>query len=204
MKIFFHFSVIGFSNTYLIGNESGGNAILIDPGNMDIELLRLIEDNNFYIKHVLLTHRHESHIQGLRKLLKIYDAKVYANSPFIYELPIHTLTNGSEITLEGLSIIALSVPGHSVDSLVYCIDKALFTGDVLFSGRLGSTESSLSQSLLLRSIKEKILPLDERSLVFPGHGTPTTLKAEIMYNPDLQNLIQEHPKIVINSELSEN
>ena len=83
MKLYFHFAVFGFSNTYLIGNEDGGDAILVDPGVMDIELLRLIESNNFHIKHILITHSHTAHISGLETLKKIYDFQIYSkNSVF--------------------------------------------------------------------------------------------------------------------------
>ena len=187
MKIFFHFSVIGFSNTYLIGNTAGGDAILIDPGHMDIELLKLIEENNFYIKHVLLTHRHPSHTKGLLTLQKIYDFEIYANSPFIMDYKVKVLSDDSLITLSGIEVSANLIPGHSSDSLVYKIQDALFTGDVLMAGRIGSTNTSLSKSLLIRSIHEKILPLDDNTLIFPGHGSPTTLFLEKINNPDLQS-----------------
>lgn len=185
MKIFFHFSVIGFSNTYLIGN-SDGEAILIDPGHMDLQLLDLIESNHYRVKHILITHRHESHTKGIGTLLKIYDADVYAYSSLgISEFPIKTIVPDSELVLAGFPITCRLVPGHSLDSLVFIIGKAMFTGDVLLSGRIGKTDSKLSQSLLLRSIKESILPLDDQMLIFPGHGAPTTLKVEKLFNEDL-------------------
>ncbi len=185
MKIFFHFSVVGFSNTYLIGNSEGGDAILIDPGHMDIELLKLIEENNYYIRYILLTHRHTSHSEGLKTLKKIYDPEIYANTPYIFESRVNPIGDGSVIELAGIRIQALLIPGHSSDSLVFKIDNALFTGDVLMSGRIGSTDSSMSHSLLLRSLREKLLPLDNHTLIFPGHGTPSTLGVEKIINPDL-------------------
>ncbi|MCF7943927.1 MAG: MBL fold metallo-hydrolase [Spirochaetia bacterium] len=194
MKIFFHFSVTGFSNSYLIGQEDGGDAILIDPGVMDIELLKLIEDNNYYIKYILLTHRHTAHIEGIKTIKKIYNAEIYANSMNILEQKVHTIGHNDVFKLAGISIKAIQVPGHSSDSLVYVIDKAMFTGDVLSSGKIGTTDSELSRSLLLRSIRERILPLDERMRIFPGHGSPTTLKAEKMFNPDIIFCIQQQLK----------
>ena len=199
MKIFFHFAVIGFSNTYLIGGDHGGDAILIDPGYMDIELLKLIEDNDYYVRHILFTHRHNSHTHGAKTLLKIYDADIYANSPYILDLPVKIIQDGHRFTLCGIDIEAVLVPGHSADSLVYIIDHAMFTGDVLMAGRIGSTDSALSKSLLQRSIKEKIMPKVDSMLIFPGHGTPTTLDIERQINLDLiPGAAQEHlnPKIL--------
>ncbi len=185
MKIFFHFSVIGFSNTYLIGNDHG-DAILIDPGHMDIQLLDLIESNHYYIRHILITHRHESHTKGIGTLLKIYDADIYAYSAFGFsDFSIHPIPLNQPLLLSGIPVECRLVPGHSNDSIVFIIDKAMFTGDVLLSGRIGKTDSKLSHSLLLRSIKEQLLPLDDRMLIFPGHGAPSTLKIEKMFNEDI-------------------
>lgn len=183
MKIFFHFSVIGFSNTYLVGNDEGGEAILIDPGHMDIELLKLIEENNFSIRHILLTHRHDSHTLGIKTLMKIYDFDIYANNPYILDFPVEIMGDSSSMVLSGIEVSAHLVPGHSSDSLVYKIGDALFTGDVLMAGRLGSTSSSLNRSLLIRSINEKLLCFNDRTIIFPGHGSPTTLGVELLVNP---------------------
>ncbi len=192
MKIFFHFSVIGFSNTYLIGNDEG-DAILIDPGHMDLQLLELIESNHYYIRHILLTHRHPSHTAGIGTLSKIYDFDIYSYSPFgELTTAYHPLPENHEFELSGIKINTLHVPGHSSDSIVYIIDKAMFTGDVLLSGRVGETDSKLSHSLLMRSIKDKLLPLDDRMIMFPGHGAPSTLKIESMFNEDLLHEMRVH------------
>ncbi len=185
MKIFFHFSVIGFSNSYVIGNDSGGDAVIVDPGIMDIDLLKLVEDNGYYIKHVLLTHRHAAHVGGIKTIMKIYEPEVYANNMSVLDIPVHAVNGGDCMDLNGIKIEAVHVPGHSSDSLVYKIGLALFTGDVLMCGKIGTTTSELARSLLLRSIAEKLYPLDESCLIFPGHGPPSTLKAEKMFNPDL-------------------
>ena len=54
MKLFNHFAAVGFSNTYLVGGDNEKDAILIDPGVMDVPLLNLIEDNGYYIRHILI------------------------------------------------------------------------------------------------------------------------------------------------------
>ncbi len=185
MKIFFHFSVIGFSNCYVIGQDHGKEAVVIDPGIMDIDLLKLVEENGYCIKYVLLTHRHTAHTGGLGTIMKIYDPDIYANNMSILDLPVHAVNDGDILDLSGITVEALHVPGHSSDSLVYKIGKSLFTGDVLMCGKIGTTSSELSRSLLLRSIDAKLLNLDESCQIFPGHGPPTTLKAEKLFNPDL-------------------
>ena len=190
MKLFFHFALIGFANTYLIGPDVGGDAILIDPGTMDGELLSLIETNRYYIKSVLITHAHTSHIRGITTLKKIYDADIYAYPPYVKELPAISVRDGDRFSVNDIDTEVIEVPGHSSDSLVFHVGGMVFTGDVLAAGRVGNTESSFSRALLLRSIREKLYSLPDSTLIFPGHGPPSTLKAEKMFNPDLQ-LLQE-------------
>jgi glyoxylase-like metal-dependent hydrolase (beta-lactamase superfamily II) len=186
MKLFFHFAVVGFANTYLLGPEEGGSAMLIDPGTMDEGLLNLIEGNGYYVRSILLTHSHASHVQGIKTLLKIYDAEIYSHAGSIYHHPSHALGDGESFHSCGLEVEAISIPGHSADSLVYHIGGMIFTGDVLAAGRVGTTNDSYTRALLLRSISEKLFHLPDSTLIFPGHGPPSSLKAEKMYNPDLQ------------------
>ncbi len=185
MKIFSHFSLNDFSNTYLIGPENGGDAILIDPGHIDLELIRRIEQNRYTVAYVLITHRHPSHTAGLGTLLKIYDSMIYAGSPTLFEIPANPLQDGMFLDLSGIQVEALQVPGHSIDSFVFKIGNALFTGDVLHAGRIGSTHGVLEKALLLKGIKSKIMTLDERFVIFPGHGTLSTIKIEKLFNHSL-------------------
>lgn len=185
MKIFFNFSLNGFSNTYLIGPEEGGDAILVDPGHINLDLIERIENNHFTIAYVLLTHRHTSHTAGLGTLIKIYNPIVYAGSPSMYDSPVKEVFDRSVLDLSGIAVEAIQIPGHTIDSFVFRIGNALFTGDVLSAGRVGKTSGPLEKALLLKGIKRRLLTLDERFLIFPGHGTISTLKIEKLFNRDL-------------------
>ncbi|ADK81583.1 MBL fold metallo-hydrolase [Sediminispirochaeta smaragdinae] len=186
MKLFFHFAVVGFSNTYLIGPEGGGNAILIDPGVMDVELLDMIESNGYYVRYILVTHSHESHVKGLGTIGKIYDAEIYGKHPVVLGRSAHVLEDGKEYDFEGIKVVPIDVKGHSGDHLVYRIENMLFTGDILAAGRIGSSEGAVERAIMLKSIQKRILPLPDYMLIFPGHGSPTTLKTEKLFNPDLR------------------
>lgn len=189
MKLYFHFAVVGFANTYLIGPPEGGDAILVDPGIMDTELLRLIEGNRYYIRSVLITHNHNSHVKGVRTLKRIYEADIYAFAPYVLEFPTIPIKDGDSFTpASDIHVEVLEVPGHSPDSLVYHIGGMIFTGDVLAAGRVGYTKNSHSRAVLLHSISKKLFTLPDSTIVLPGHGPPSTLKAEKMFNPDLKLL----------------
>ena len=84
-----------------------------------------------------------------------------------------------------MDIEAISVPGHSMDSLVYRIDAALFTGDTLMAGTIGSTKSVIEKELLMRSIRAKLLHLPDNCLIYPGHGSLSKIRLEMMFNQDL-------------------
>lgn len=185
MKVFFHFSLNEYSNTYLVGPEDGGDAILIDPGHIDLELIDRIESNRFTIAHVLLTHRHRAHTQGLGTLVKIYDPMVYAGSPRMFDTPVREVQDRVVMDLSGITVEAIRIPGHTMDSFVYRIGNALFTGDVLFAGRIGTTTNVMEKALLLKGIKNRLMTLDERFLIFPGHGTISALKIEKLFNREL-------------------
>ncbi|MDC7246380.1 MAG: MBL fold metallo-hydrolase [Sphaerochaetaceae bacterium] len=185
MKIFSHFSLDDFSNTYLIGPENGGDAILIDPGHIDISIIERVEQNRYNVAHVLITHRHDRHIAGLGTLMKIYNPKIYAGSPSLYDFPVTGLKDSLFLDVSGISVEAMQIPGHSIDSFVFKIGNALFTGDVLHAGRVGSTKGVLEKALLLKGIKKRILTLDERFVIFPGHGTLSTIKVEKLFNQEL-------------------
>lgn len=185
MKLLSHFPAIGLSNTYIIGHEGGGEAILVDPGRFDVTLLELIENNEYEVTTVLVTHDHDNHIKGLKTLLKVYNARIVAGSKNIYEFDTTTVADGNSLNASGFDIEVIDVEGHSTDSRVYRIGPYLFTGDVLSAGRIGSSPTSYTRDLLLQSIHNKILALNGELLVLPGHGPPTTIDAEKKWNPDL-------------------
>ena len=184
MKVYTHFSFVGFSNSYLVGPAEGGDAVLIDPGIMDIPLLRLIENNGYYVRHILFTHNHESHIRGGRTLLKIYNAELYGAAPGILSQDSVQVNDGDIIDLDGTEVECIAVPGHSSDSIVYRIGSCFFTGDSLSAGGIGSTPNRYAKALLIQAIKEKIISR-ERGVIYPGHGPLSMISIEKRFNPYL-------------------
>lgn len=192
MKLFTFFSAVGFCNTYLIGRKDGGDAILIDPGHISLEIINTIEEHKFNLAQVFITHRHETHIKGLGTIMKIYTPTIYAAASTIYDYPVQEISDGDSFIINNFNIRGIHVPGHSLDSMVYQIEHALFTGDTLLSGHIGSTSSMTERALLLKSIKTKLLPLDEHLLVYPGHGAPSTLQIEKLFNRDIVESLMVH------------
>jgi len=150
MRIYQHFSVVGFCNTYVVGQNSSSDAIIIDPGHVDNELISIIEKNKFVIKTILLTHRHESHTSGVGTLLKLYNPKIYAYTNKVYEFEVNEISGGTKLNCDGIEVEVIHL-----------------------------------RSLLIKIIKNKLLSFDDNLLVFPGHGAPTKIKNERLFNPDL-------------------
>jgi glyoxylase-like metal-dependent hydrolase (beta-lactamase superfamily II) len=177
------FSRVGFSNTYLIGPDSGGDAVLVDPGVFDAPLLEAVEKNLLYVRSILITHAHNAHINGIRSLLKVYDAEIYANQPSVLDFPAHRVQEGNVLPLGGLSVRVIETPGHSIDSLCFLVGHVVFTGDTLSAGNVGTTRDGYARGLLLESVRRKLLSLGDEVLLFPGHGPPTKVGIEKLYNP---------------------
>jgi hydroxyacylglutathione hydrolase len=121
MRLFYHFSVDNFSNTYLLGPREGGDALIIDPGIFDETLLNMIEDNNYDLKYILVTRASNAHLRGLSTIKKIYDAQIYAGIPQIKSFNINVLQPDSTIELGELQVEVLPFKELSQDSLIYKI-----------------------------------------------------------------------------------
>ena len=186
MRLLSHFPAIGISNTYIVGPIEGGDALLVDPGNFDVALLELIEDNGYDIRAVLISHDHKNHIDGLRTLLRIYKAEIFAGTDHVAGFPAQVVKDGNRIKAAGIEVEILNVKGHSTDSRVYRVGPYMFTGDILSAGRVGTSPSSHGRELMIQSIREKILTRKEDLLILPGHGPPTTIEAEKRWNPEIQ------------------
>lgn len=186
MKFFFHFTVFGFCNTYLFGPENGGDAFIVDPGVMDEDLLKLIENNDFYIKRVLVTTPHEAHTHGIKTIKKIYDTEVLCGSSEIHSIgPVRKVEDGEIINDAEFPITCMLISGHSREAMVYKTGDIVFTGDALGAGRLGDSPNPYAREILLAMVREKLLVLEDPLYIFPGHGPPTCLKLERDFNPYL-------------------
>jgi glyoxylase-like metal-dependent hydrolase (beta-lactamase superfamily II) len=183
MKIYFQYCSYNFSNCYVLGEDK--NALIIDPGNMENEILEIIEDNNFNPAAVLLTHDHLGHVKGLRTLKRIYNAEVFAVNHVVLDHKTIMVKDRDKLKIAGFEVEVISIPGHSLDSVVYKIGGMLFTGDVLTAGLVGSTASAYGATTQMNTLRSRLLSLPGDYVVLPGHGPPSTLEAERRFNNDI-------------------
>ena len=209
MRLYFYYCPSGFSNCYILGTGSAqsetspqhgaprseappqSEAIIIDPGNMDSEILSHIEDNNFILRGVFITHDHPHHVRGLKTIMRIYDTEIYAINPAIQEHRTILVKEGEPFNIGPFRAEAISIPGHSADSAVLKIDRLLFTGDALTAGLVGSTASSYAAMTQLTALRGKILSLPGDYTILPGHGPPSSLEAERRFNYGIASFDQQ-------------
>ena len=170
-----------------MGPDGPGDAVLVDAGVFDTGLLSLIEEQGYYLRHVLITHAHRAHLNGITTIRKVYDATIYCHDPGQVSFEAQAVQESQRLQLAGFEFQVIETPGHSNDSVCYLHDQLLFTGDTLSAGMIGDTDTGFERALLLASIRKKLLSLSGDLFVFPGHGPPTRLEVERKTNPFLRD-----------------
>lgn len=197
MKLFFHYCPVSFSNCYVLGTEFPAvgtskerepprEAVLIDPGYMDEAIVNFIENSEYHLLAVLITHDHRNHVRGLQTLKRIYDADIYAVNQIVLDYKTILVRDRDVCWIGPFRFEVISVPGHSADSAVFKIDNLLFTGDALSAGLVGRTVSSYGATTQMAALQSKILSLPGDFTVLPGHGPPSSLEAERRFNAGIQ------------------
>jgi len=195
-------------NTYILADQSGICAIL-DCGCYDEKEFRkltdLIDEKNLTPVLLLNTHCHLDHVFGNRFILARYNLSTFcsreedknrrnaAQVAAIFDLTMPTppepgafLTDGQVISFGDIELRVSQVPGHSKGSLAFYSEKdeVVFTGDALFAGSIGRTDlPGGDYETLINSIRDKLFVLPPETIVYPGHGDPTTIKREMRTNP---------------------
>ena len=198
-------------NTYIIYDETR-ECIIIDPGcyeeKEEIQLKSFIDENMLTPVKLINTHCHIDHVLGNKFVSDIWDIELYIHKedlPLLknagnigkmygfenYEgspYPKHFLEGESNVVFGNSELEIIFTPGHAPGHI--CLysenDKFIIAGDVLFNGSIGRTDlPGGDYNTLINSIKTKLLPLDEETIVYCGHGPSTTIGKENETNPFL-------------------
>ena len=176
-----------YNNIWLIGSKKTKNAILIDaPPDINNIKKFLINNNEWNINEIFITHNHYDHIDGLEDIINFLnkDIKIWIgknDSDKLKELKVNPkyikyYENSKQYKLNQTIIKFISTPGHTPGSTCKLIENNLFSGDTLYPGGPGRTQDSKSLKILIDSIEKKLLNLSENTIVHPGHGNDTTIK----------------------------
>lgn len=190
-------------NCYIIGCEKTKEAVVIDPGDNYDNIAKVLDDNDLDLKYIVITHAHFDHIGANAQLKKKTGAKIilHEDDKTLFEkLKIQAdmfgfdvnpsppadilVKDGDKIEFGELNLDVIHTPGHSPGCMSLKIDNKVFTGDTLFSNSIGRTDlPGGSFDHIISSIKEKLFVLRDDTIVYPGHGSSTTVGAEKSDNP---------------------
>ncbi len=206
--------------SYLLADERGGTAAIIDPQRDIEQYLADAQELGCRIGHVFLTHMHADFIAGHLELRDRTGAAIHLGAKATAEYSFTPMADGDELCLGRVRLSVLETPGHSPESisiLVFDPERseespyAVLTGDTLFIGDVGRPDLRASlgwsaerlASMLYDSLRDKLLPLPAETLVYPAHGagslcgknlstdTVSTIGVQREYNYALQPMSRE-------------
>lgn len=195
-------------NSLIVYLSGRSDCVIVDPGLEPGKIIQRVETLGLHPQLFLLTHGHADHIGGNRALKQRWpevplvigagDEKMLtdpiANLSGLAGAPItsppadRTVVEGESFTSAGLSVYVREIPGHSPGHVVYIVQNVsplvVLGGDVLFEGSIGRTDfPGGSLTILLSGIREKLFCLPDETVVYPGHGSHTTIGVERRTNP---------------------
>ncbi len=195
-------------NCSILGDETSGEAIVVDPGDDIPAILALLARHKLTVKQILITHAHIDHIAGALQLKRLTGAPILYNErdiPLVRIMdqqaawlgiaapevlpPDGDLRDGQQIAITGIAGAILHTPGHTEGSVCLHIPAAnlLLAGDTLFAGAIGRTDLPGGDlRTLIDSIQDRLMTLPDSTIVIPGHGPTTSIGDERESNPFLQ------------------
>lgn len=174
------------ANMFLIADPSDGSCVLVDAGALDPLVIEMVAERGLRVEHVLLTHLHFDHVDGLSAYLEQWPtAKVASPGPIAARGEILLVADGDRIGAGALQFDVLATPGHTPDSVSYYFPRAgmCFVGDALFAGSVGGTIGDEHHAELLQALQTRILSLPDSTELWCGHGPMTTVGIERAANP---------------------
>lgn len=178
-------------NTYIVYEQGTGMAVLVDPGDNAPDILGVLREQNLTPALILLTHAHFDHVGAITALQTQFGTPIAVHrndrgmlEGNVPEIGAVQFVDGEEVLQEGgLDIQVLHTPGHSAGSVCYLVNGVLFSGDTLFQGSIGRTDFPESSPEDMAHSLEILRQLPETTVVYPGHGGPTTIGQERRTNP---------------------
>ncbi len=175
-------------NCFILGDKESQEAIVIDPGGNVGEIVSILKKHDLVLKSIVDTHGHWDHTGGNAELKTKAGGSIliHAAEECRGFTPDGYLAEGDEVTFGPHVLKVMETPGHSPGGISLYLEeaRAVFVGDLLFSGSVGRTDlNGGSFEVLARSVRERIYPLGDAVRVLPGHGPSTTVGEEKKYNP---------------------
>jgi glyoxylase-like metal-dependent hydrolase (beta-lactamase superfamily II) len=167
------------NNAYLLVDSDSRQALLVDAANEEERLLELLREVE--LVGIVTTHRHPDHIQALPAVLRAHDVWNGAHPADAGEItklvgvkPDRPLEHGDTVTVGRFEVAVLHTPGHTEGSISFKLpSEHVLTGDALFPGGVGKTESQADFRTALVSAERQVFTLGDDTRISPGHGDDT-------------------------------
>lgn len=192
-------------NCYLLSDESTRRGVLIDPGDEAPRIVAMVRASRVTLDAIWLTHAHLDHIGAIAAIKREWgtvpvllhpdDLPLYhraSQQAAFYGLPFEQpddpdreLANRDELTVGAERFTVRHTPGHAPGHVVFAGNKLLLGGDLLFAGSIGRTDLPFSNPDAMEASLALVATFDPATTVYPGHGPPTSIGAELATNPYL-------------------
>jgi glyoxylase-like metal-dependent hydrolase (beta-lactamase superfamily II) len=175
---------------YLLGDRETHECALIDPSYSPEAFVERAREQELTVTLVINTHGHPDHANGNATVVKLTSARVaaHARCPLGADIPV---ADGQELAVGSLRLRCFHVPGHSPDHLALYEPnyRLLFTGDLLFVGKVGGTTTDVEARIEWDSLRRLLGSVPDESTVWPGHDygarPSSTIALEKSTNPFL-------------------
>lgn len=192
------------TNCYLVGDPDSREAFIVDPGAEPETILARVSDGGWTINCITITHAHFDHVLAVGPLVRelktpfLVPPKDLPVLKYAHEsastwtglpgdpIPTHdgTLEEGDTVSAGPFTFTVVETPGHSPGGICLIGERHAFVGDTVFAGSVGRTDFPGGDfPTLMKSIREKLLVLDDDVILYTGHGPATTVGEERRTNP---------------------
>lgn len=178
------------SNGYFIIDAGERVAAFVDPGGSPENIVSTLRASGASVRYILLTHKHKDHVDALADVRRAFpEARVVIHRDDAEAVGRAAegaigIEDGGTLPFGKGEIRLLYTPGHTDGSSCFIYGGGVFTGDTLFAGSVGRLFGDrFGYSELMHSVSQKIFALPDDTVVFPGHGPPSTIGEEKAHNP---------------------